>query len=295
MPLASMTGFARVDGTHGDTRWTWEIRSVNGKGLDVRLRLPAGRDHLDTSLRALARKKLARGNVSATLSMTRETAVSSLKLNEAALETVIAIADQISHRVHAAPPTVDGLMALKGVLEIADPEESEDERAASDAAITDGFTEALDRLISARNDEGAALGEILGNHVDEIERLAEKAEIHPDRTLERIKTRLAEQLAALLDADNRLEPQRLHQEAAILATKADIREELDRLRAHIDAARALLSKGAVVGRKFDFLSQEFNREVNTLCSKSNSVELTAIGLDMKAVVDQLREQIQNLE
>lgn len=271
------------------------MRSVNGKGLDIRLRLPHGRDSLDPDVRALARRHLTRGNLNATLTTTRDTPATVVRLNEQALDVVIEISEKLVGRVTASPPSLDGLLSLKGVLEMTEPEDDDAERAALDAAFLAGFETTLQRLLAARAAEGRALGDVLLSQLDEIERLTGQAEASPDRSPANIRQRLSEQVAALLETDNGLDPQRLHQEAVMLATKADIREELDRLRAHIAAARALLAEGTVIGRKLDFLAQEFNREVNTMCSKSNSVALTSIGLDLKAVVDQLREQIQNLE
>ena len=290
-----MTGFARADGTHGEVRWTWEIRSVNGKGLDIRLRLPHGREALDPELRALVRKKITRGNLNATLAITRDAPATIVKLNQSAFDAVLEITEKLQRQIDATPPSMDGLLALKGVLEMSEPVEDDAERDALNAALLAGFETATDHLVAARAEEGVALDNVLNGHLDEIERLTKAAEDNPDRSVDAIRQRLQAQVAALFDTDSGLDPQRLHQEAVVLATKADIREELDRLVAHIAAARALLAEGSVVGRKLDFLAQEFNREVNTLCSKSNSVALTAIGLDMKAVVDQMREQIQNLE
>ncbi|MCW2309161.1 YicC/YloC family endoribonuclease [Rhodobium gokarnense] len=295
MALASMTGFSRVDGTHADARWTWELRSVNGKGLDVRLRVPHGRESVDPVVRALAREHLTRGNLNATLSITHDLPRTTIQLNEEVLDDVLAIAAKVAERIDATAPSVDGLLALRGVLEFTENEETDEQRAAFDAALVAGFERALTDLVAARADEGRALAEIAGRQIDEIERLTAAAEACPERSVEAIRKRIAEQIAVLTEASGDLDPQRLHQEAVFIANKADIREELDRLTAHVAAARSLLADGKVVGRKLDFLAQEFNREVNTLCSKSNSVELTAIGLDLKAVVDQLREQIQNIE
>ena len=295
MTLASMTGFARVDGTHGGVQWTWEIRSVNGRNLDIRVRLPNGHDDLDPGVRALIREKLTRGNVNVSLTLTRGAQDTTIRLNEPLFETVLAIAERYAGRAGTSAPALDGLLSMKGVLEMAEPEASDAEKDALNAALMAGCESVLDQLVSVRRKEGAALADAMTSHVSAIERLTASAESSPDRTAEAIKGRLRQQVEALMDTGAEFDPQRLHQEAVLLASKADIREELDRLTAHVAAARALLADGAVVGRKLDFLAQEFNREVNTLCSKSHSVELTAIGLDMKAVVEQLREQIQNIE
>lgn len=295
MSLHSMTGFARRDGSACGQRWTWELRSVNGKGLDVRLRLPPGLDRLEIPARTRIGERLARGNVQVSLSVARESTATTLRINEDVLAAVVAAMDRIAERIDAAAPTLDGILAVKGVLEIVEAEDDEPTRAAFDAALLAGLADAVDDLVAARAGEGAAVGRVLGGHVDEIERLTAAAEACPARTPQAIRARLAEQVAALMDQVPALDPQRLHQEAVLIATRADIREELDRLVAHVAEARRLIASGGAVGRRFDFLAQEFNREVNTLCSKANDRELTGIGLDLKAVVDQLREQIQNIE
>ncbi|ADZ70825.1 YicC/YloC family endoribonuclease [Polymorphum gilvum] len=297
MALASMTGFARVEGSSGPVRWTWELRSVNGKNLDVRMRIPTGLEELEPLIREKCAAALRRGNVSIGLSMQRDQGEASLTVNEHALEAVLK-AIQVLHRrlPDAAPPTLDGILAHKGVLELKEPEDDEATRAALVAELVRSLDEALDGLLAMRRREGEAIGRILGRQIDTVAALTGRAEALPGRSLATIKARLAAQVAELLDASvGALDPQRLHQEAALLATRADIREELDRLAAHVAAARDLLSTGGAVGRKLDFLAQEFNRETNTLCSKSNDVELTAIGLELKAIIDQMREQIQNLE
>lgn len=295
MPLYSMTGFARRDGVALGQRWTWELRSVNGKGLDVRLRLPPGLDRLEIAVRERLTKRLTRGNVQATLTLAREEAATTLRVNEAVLDAVIAAMNRVADRIDATAPTLDGVLAIKGVLETADAEDDEATRAAVDAALLAGLDGAIDDLLAARAREGEAIGRVLLGQVDEVARLTAAAEAHPARTPEAIRARLAEQVEALLGAVPALDPQRLAQEAVLLATRADIREELDRLTTHVAEARRLLGEGGPVGRRLDFLTQEFNRETNTLCSKANDRGLTAIGLDLKAVVDQLREQIQNIE
>jgi uncharacterized protein (TIGR00255 family) len=295
MSLRSMTGFARADGAVDRLRWTWEIRSVNGKGLDLRLRVPPGMERLDQPARERAAKVLTRGNVQATLTVVHAAGGSRFAINEEVLESVLAAMERIKGRVDVQPPSLDGILNVRGVVEIAETEANEEERAAYDEAIMASFGLALSDLAAMRAREGAAIGAILAARIDEIEAYARAAEQSPARTPDAIRTRLAEQIAALTGAAPALDPVRLHQEAVLLATKADIREELDRLFAHVGAARALLADGGSVGRKLDFLSQEFNREVNTLCAKANDRSITAIGLELKAVVDQLREQIQNLE
>lgn len=295
MALTSMTGFARSAGAGHGYRWTWELRSVNGKGLDIRLRLPQSFEHLDQPARERIGKALQRGNLQVGLSLQRETTASALRVNEALLSQVMDLVRRVGSQIDAAPPTLDGLLSIRGILETVDAEDDPAIAGALAADLLADLDTALAELVVARDREGAAIGAVLNARMDEIERLTTAAEASPARTVEAIKKKLADQVAALLDASPALDPDRLHQEAALLATRADIREELDRLTAHVEAARVLLAEGGPVGRKLDFLAQEFNRETNTLCAKANDRSLTAIGLDLKAAVDQLREQVQNLE
>jgi uncharacterized protein (TIGR00255 family) len=295
MALSSMTGFARSDGSSSGVHWTWELRSVNGKGLDIRLRLPPGHDGMELRVRERCAARLSRGNLQATLTVDADAALQRIKINESVLDEVVRAMERIGGRLQVQPPTLDGILSIRGVVEIADAEPDEAARAELDEAILAGLDAALTGLVGMRDREGASLGNVLALRIDEIERLVREAEESPARAPETIRERLAEQIALLLDAAPALDPDRLHQEAVLLAAKADIREEIDRLNAHIAAARTLFADGGPVGRRLDFLAQEFNREVNTLCAKSNDRALTATGLEMKAVVDQLREQIQNLE
>ena len=295
MALSSMTGFARGHGTSGSYAWAWEIKSVNGKGLDLRLRLPPGWDAIEALVRALAAEKFARGSLQAILMVDRIGATPSVRVNAAVLEAVLAAMRELSGRIEAAPPSLDGLLALKGVMEIGDPGEQEDERRAAEAAATAGFSEALDALAAMRRHEGLALSRVLTTRLSEIAALAQRAEVAPGRQPEAIRKRLAEQVAALLEQSERFDAGRLHQEAILIATKADVREELDRLAAHLEQARTLLAQGGPVGRRLDFLAQELNRETNTLCAKASDMELTNIGLELKAAVEQFREQVQNVE
>jgi uncharacterized protein (TIGR00255 family) len=294
MALTSMTGFARRDGSVRGYRYAWEIRSVNGRGLDLRFRVPAGWDGVEAKARAKAGEALARGNVSATLQLSREGAGESFRINTDLLDALIATARRYAGSDGLRDASVDGLMAVKGVVEIVETVPDEDERAALEADLTDAFAATLKDFVAARRQEGRALAAVLGGQVDEIERLAGEVEALPARTPEAIRARLEEQLAVLLGRED-LDPARLHQEAALLATKADVREELDRLRAHVAQARELMAAPGAVGRRLDFLAQEFNRETNTLCSKSNDTALTRLGLSLKAVVDQFKEQVQNVE
>lgn len=295
MALASMTGFARVEGTSGDHQWHWEIRSVNGRGLDVRLRLPQGFERLEPALREMAKKRLARGSLTIALQMQRAQQTGAVRVNQEALAAILAACDTLTATGKIDAPRADGLLALKGVVEVDEEIADEDARAALDADLLKSFEDALNRLVEMRLSEGAHLSAVLEERMSEIEALAKEANANPSRTPEAIGKRIGEQVNQLLEAAPALDGQRLHQEAVLLATKADIREELDRLNAHVEGARALLSGSGAVGRKLEFLSQEFNREANTICSKSNDVALTRIGLELKSVVDQLREQVQNVE
>ena len=290
-----MTGFARTSGTFGASRWAWELKSVNSKGLDIRFRLPPGRDALEPQLRAAVSRALTRGSVTANLTIAREGQPPVVRVNEEVLSAVLATAAQIAKRIDAQPPALDGILAIKGVMEVVESEETEAERDSANAELLRGFEAALAELAAMRAREGTIIGQVLGERVSEIEKLAKAAESSPSRSVEAIRAKLAEQVKELIAASSTLDPERLHQEAALLAAKADVREELDRLGAHVSAARTLLKNGGAVGRKLDFLAQEFNRESNTLCSKSNDVSLTAIGLELKTAVDQFREQVQNLE
>ncbi|MCS0493624.1 YicC/YloC family endoribonuclease [Ancylobacter mangrovi] len=295
MALASMTGFARTQGTAGAWGWAWELKSVNGKGLDVRLRLPGGWEALEPVLKPIAARALSRGNVSANLSMTRAEAAVSVRVNEDVLRTIATSLRRVAADLDAPPIRVEGLLGIKGVMEVAEAEESPQERRVAEAAVIAGFEQALGELAAMRAQEGAALGLVLNERLDGIAALTAQAEANPARQPEAIRARLAEQIRALMDTGANFDPDRLHQEALMLATKVDVREELDRLVAHVAAARAMLAEGGAVGRKLDFLAQEFNRETNTLCSKANDVSLTAIGLELKGLVEQFREQVQNIE
>jgi uncharacterized protein (TIGR00255 family) len=295
MALSSMTGFARGHGVSAPYAWAWELKSVNAKGLELRMRLPPGWDVVEAPARANAGKILARGTVHANLSVTREGIAPVVRVNEAVLDAVLTTMRGLTARVEAAAPRLDGLLALKGVIEVGEEDEREDERHAAEAAVLAGFEAVLADLVTMRRHEGDALGRILNGRLGEIAALTARAEAVPGRRPEAIKARLQEQLATLLAASDRFDPDRLHQEAILMASKADIREELDRLSAHVRQAQHLIAQGGAIGRKLDFLSQELNREANTLCSKSNDIELTNIGLELKSVVEQFREQVQNLE
>jgi uncharacterized protein (TIGR00255 family) len=295
MALSSMTGFARGHGVTGAYAWSWEIKSVNAKGLDLRLRLPPGWDAVEVPARKRAADELSRGTVYANLSVERKGVAPTVKVNEQVLAAVLATIKSLSGKVEAAPATLDGILALKGVIEVADEDEREDDRRAAESAIAKGFDKALADLSTMRREEGATLGKLLSARLAEIAALTARAEKAPGRKAEAVKARLAEQVATLLSASQRFDSDRLHQEAIMLAAKADIREELDRLASHVAQAQKMLAEGGAIGRRLDFLAQELHRESNTLTAKSNDVELTNIGLELKTVVEQFREQVQNLE
>lgn len=295
MALSSMTGFARSHGSSGPYTFEWELKSVNAKGLDFRMRLPAGWDEIEALARKRASELLSRGTVYANLTVKRTDAAGAVRINDDVLAAVLKISADLAARTGAAPPSVDGLLGIKGVIEVAEPQTDEAQEQAAKQAVAAAFEQALTALVDMRKREGATLGDVLTQRMDEIEALAKAAETAPGRKPDAIKAKLAEQIAALLETSERFDPDRLHQEALLIATKADIREELDRISSHVAQARELLTKGGAVGRRLDFLSQEFNREVNTCCSKSNDLDLTNTGMQMKNVVEQFREQVQNLE
>jgi uncharacterized protein (TIGR00255 family) len=295
MVLSSMTGFARGQGVSGAYAWAWELKSVNAKGLDLRLRVPPGWDAVEVPARGRAAEALARGTIYGTLTAKREGIAPVVRVNEPVLAAVIATVKSLAGRLDAAPPRLDGILSLKGVIEVVDEDEKEEDRRAAEAAVVAGFHATLAELVDMRRREGAALGQILSQRLSEMATLAARAEAVPGRKPEAIKARIAEQVATLLGTSDRFDPDRLHQEAILIASKADIREELDRLASHVTQGRRLIADGGAVGRRLDFLAQELNREVNTICSKSNDVELTNIGLELKTVVEQFREQVQNLE
>ncbi len=296
MSVQSMTGFARSTAQHEGAVLAWEVKSVNGKSTELRLRVPQGFERLEPVVRQTVQKRFSRGNFHATLTVGRVAATPVQPvINEAFLKDIAGLAKRLEEQFGLAPATADGILGLRGVLDMPEAVETSESRDALDAAILVALDETLSGLETARRAEGEALRTLLSGHVAAIEALTLRAEADPSREPAAIRERIAGQVRLLLDAAANLDEARLHQEAAFLATKADIREEIDRLKTHVASARALLSGGGAVGRKLDFLAQEFNRESNTLCSKSNAATVTAIGLELKAVVDQFREQVQNLE
>ena len=295
MTLQSMTGFAHMEGSAGAVQWTWELRSVNGRGLDIRIRVPAGIERIEQDVRKVFSERFTRGNIQATLTIGRDDKTIEATVNQDVLDAVIDAAKRLSDSTDADPPRIDGLLNIRGVLEFNEPKSDDRTLQQEQASIMDGLVKTVDALEAMRTAEGEKIGEFVNGQIDGIEALARKADADPSTRPEAIAARLASQVKMVLEAGVELDEDRLHVEAAILASKADIREEIDRLIVHVDACRTLLADGGAVGRRLDFLAQEFNRESNTICSKSNAASLTAIGLDLKVLIDQFREQIQNLE
>jgi uncharacterized protein (TIGR00255 family) len=294
-PVASMTGFARQEGSHEAVGWTWEVKSVNGKSLDLRCRLPNGYEDLDARARAAAARRFARGNLQVNLTVDTSEQPARLKVNDELLEQLVEVSKSLKQKTGADAPRLDGLLALRGVVEMLEAEESEETGEARRKAMLSDLERVMDALAETRGVEGARLGALAENHLGVIQGLVEAASASAHSQPEALRERLKKQLEELLEAAPALPEERLAQEAAVLITKADVREELDRLEAHVESARELLAEGGPVGRRLDFLCQEFNREANTLCAKSPDIELTRIGLELKNVVDQLREQVQNIE
>jgi uncharacterized protein (TIGR00255 family) len=296
-----MTGFARAEGVdaqdmHPGLHWAWEVKSVNGRNLDVRCRLPVGFEALESVARAALAERFKRGNVSVTLTLSRGAEPPRVRINRDLLDQLLALVVELQGKVAAEPPRLDGLIGVHGVVELVEEEQpTEEQRTTRIARMTETLGRALDALGAMRQEEGARLSAVIAEHLDRIEALRASAATAAGAQPAALRARLKAQVDALLEASPALPEERLAQEVALLLARADVREELDRLAAHVGAARKLLVDGGAVGRRFDFLCQEFNREANTLCSKSADVELTAIGLDLKAAIDQLREQVQNIE
>jgi uncharacterized protein (TIGR00255 family) len=294
LTIASMTGFARVSGTTANYRWAWELKSVNAKGLDVRIRVPPGFDAIEAEVRAALAAKLTRGTCYATLTAQREATAPDVYINEALLGRLVDAISKIEPGETLRPVSVDGLLGVRGVVEIRDANDGDDSLAQVQRASLAGLAEALGALVAMREGEGAALHQILAERLTNIAGLRQAAENSPARKPEAIRARLAESIA-LLAGQSKFDETRLYQEALLLAAKVDVREELDRLQAHVAACTELLDKGGPIGRRLDFLAQELGREANTLCAKSNDVSLTAIGLELRVEIEQFREQVQNIE
>jgi uncharacterized protein (TIGR00255 family) len=295
MTIKSMTGFARADGTAGPFTWHWELRSVNGRGLDVRLRVPPGFEGLEPRIREAVAGRISRGSLTVNLSVKRAHGQTEIRLNEIALRQVLAAVDALRATIQVGPPSAEALLNIRGVLELVEPEESEAEASARTEAMLQSLDAALDGMVRARSEEGRRLRDIVVRQVADIERLVDGIERSPSRAPAAVRRRLEEQVGKLLDTGAQLDEARLYQEAALLAARADVEEELKRLAAHVAAARDLLGKAEPAGRRLDFLAQEFNREANTLCSKASDPETAHAGLELKAVIDQMREQVQNIE
>jgi uncharacterized protein (TIGR00255 family) len=295
MSLKSMTGFARTSGTSAPYRWAWEIKAVNSKGLDLRLRLPPGFDMIEAEARARISRRLARGTCYATLSVQRDAPPSEVRVNEAALAAVVAAVGRLPAAERVGPLTLDGLLSVRGIVEVVEAGEDAEAQAAAGKAALAGLDSALDALVAARSEEGAALTQVLARRLERIGELTSAAENAPGRKPEAVRARLSATIGQLAGASPALDPVRLHSEALLLAAKADIREELDRLATHVAAGRDLVASPEPVGRRLDFLAQELAREANTLCAKSNDAELTAIGMELRVEIEQFREQVQNIE
>ncbi len=296
MTLQSMTGFARTAGQDDLFAWTWEARSVNARGLDVRCRVPNGYEAVEHAVRATAAKMFERGNITLGVSLERVDQTSTnYRINRDLLDQVRALRTELGDAIADTPPTIEGLLSIRGMLEPVDATEEEDKRSAREAAMIASGQEMLAALVTARGGEGQRLDDVMTGHLEVLADLTQAATDAAATQPEAIRERLAALVAELLGAEPKLSEERLAQEAAVLVGKADIREELDRLTVHIAAVRELLDDGKAVGRRLDFLCQELNREANTLCSKSADVELTRIGLAMKATIEQFREQVQNVE
>lgn len=294
--VSSMTGFSRCEGRDDNVVWSWEIKSVNSKGLDIRCRLPSGFDRLDVIVRERLQKTFKRGSFFANLNLKQEYSQGGYQLNAAVLDAAMNAVPAIMERFpNAAPPSVDGLLAIRGVLEPIAIEESNGPNKELDNILLAGLNDAIKQLAVHRGEEGGRLKNMLSTHVSTIKSLHGQSTRFAENQTSLMRQRIEQGVAALLDRTPALSEDRLAQEAAVLATKADVREELDRLDAHCTAANELLNEGGAIGRKFDFLCQELNREANTLCSKSIDTDLTKAGLGMKVTIDQLREQVQNVE
>jgi uncharacterized protein (TIGR00255 family) len=289
-----MTGFARTEGTVETLTWAWELRSVNGRGLELRFRLPPGWDAMEPGFREMAGKLLKRGNINANLTVRRDTETRP-SIDEAALANILTLAMDLHARIPGSPvPRAESLLTMPGVMRQA-PADPVQEREAAAGPVRDGFADALNGLVAARAAEGARLAAVMSGQLDDIVQLRDQAEAEAADQPAAHQARVMETLRGLLRESPSLPEERIAQEVALLAARSDVREELDRLAAHIAAARALMAEGVNIGRRFDFLVQEFNREANTLCSKSASATLTTTGLKLKATIEQLREQVQNIE
>ncbi|MEH6404240.1 MAG: YicC/YloC family endoribonuclease [Sneathiella sp.] len=297
MTLQSMTGFARTNGTFSESSWVWEVKSVNGRGLEVRSRIPGGFDRVEDYARKYVKQKFQRGTFNLNLQIARQDNKTNYQINHDFLNELLSLGASLVKDGHAKTARIDGMFALKGVIEQGEAAAaSDEEQGAFEKAIIVDLNLLIEKLAAARLEEGQLLEDVLVAQLDEIEDLVGKATRSASLRPENVKERLKAQMESILSTSVSFDEGRLEQELALLATKADVSEELDRLGAHISTVRDLLkSPEGGIGRRLDFMCQEFNREANTLCSKANDKELTQIGLDMKVVVDRLREQVQNIE
>jgi uncharacterized protein (TIGR00255 family) len=295
MSIASMTGFAREAGVTGPYQWAWEIKTVNGRGLEVRVRTPSGFDAVGEEARGLILKALTRGQGQLNLSLSKVSSTPKLRVNQDVLQSLLAAIGGLTLPANVQPASLDGLLSVRGVVELEEDATEPGQDQALVAALKSAVDQLIESLKAARSKEGQALAAVLNQQLDAIAALVTEAENSPARQPEAIRARLEAQIAELIDGKAALDPARLHQEAVLIAARADIREEIDRLNAHVESARGLLQEGGSVGRRLDFLAQEFGREANTLCAKANDVSLSRIGLELKAVIEQFREQVQNVE
>jgi uncharacterized protein (TIGR00255 family) len=293
--LQSMTGFARAQTMHGNWRLVWEIKSVNAKGLDLRLRLPPGFDAIEQDVRARISAQISRGACYATLTAQREAGAPEVRLNEAAISALTQALARIPASANLQPASIDGLLAVRGIVEVIESVDDEKTMTIVFSAALVSLDQAMADLLAMRAREGGALHDVLAQRLAAMDQLVEAADATPGRRPEAVRMRLAQSVAALIEASATLDPARLHQEAILIAAKADVREELDRLKAHVSAVRELLASGKPVGRRLDFLAQELGREANTLCAKSNDSQLTRLGMELRVEIEQFREQVQNVE
>ncbi|MDG1020543.1 MAG: YicC family protein [Emcibacteraceae bacterium] len=295
MTLSSMTGFGRAEGHYKHYSWVWEIRSVNGKGLDVRMRIPPGLDAFDQFIKTTIKKEITRGSINVLLQLSKEETDTDVKVNEAALDKLIGVAKKASVDHDLPMPSLDSLLSIRDVVEIILTEDNENQISERNDILKKSFIEALSELKSSRQEEGLATRKMLSDVIDQVEDLLNQAEEIVNNQPSLLKEKYEEKVNALFDNKQGIDKDRLAQEIVLLVTKADTKEETDRLRAHIASARTMLDAKGTIGRKMDFLTQEFNREANTLCSKSSDIALTNIGLSLKTAIDQIREQVQNVE
>ena len=288
-----MTGYARADGDAEGDAWTWEVKSVNGRGLDVRCRFPSGMDYFEKHIRSKLAEQLTRGNITVALLLSRPHGSSRPSVNQEFLDSLIVLAKSLA--ADGTPPRLESLLAVRGVVEVNETEETVEQRTQRDTAIRDSFRDVVDALVAARREEGRHLEEVVRDQLTEIEGLAKQARSLTALQPEQVKARLFQQVKELTEAAPPIPEERLAQELALLLVKYDVREELDRITAHLAQANELVDSSDAVGRRLDFVAQELNREANTVCSKSSDSELSRIGLDLKTVIDRLREQVQNIE